>query len=108
MQARLLRDSKRWIGTDAAGLPIFEDVPRGFVIDRPDAYQLVQCGAAIPADDECRRKAGMNEQQMAEAQRIWERAAKGIAPEDYAAFDAGRMVGYDGDGKPIPGPHAES
>jgi hypothetical protein len=106
MKARLLRDSKIHVGNDAAGLPIFEDVPRGFILDHPEAFLQVRCGGADPADEECAKAAGMTVEQMAQAQRTWERANKGIRPEDFAAFDAGLIDGYDADGKPIPGPHA--
>ena len=34
--------------------------------------------------------------------------AQGIAPEDYQAYRAGAMVGYDGDGNWIPGPHFDA
>ena len=106
MKARLLRDSEMHVGTDAANLPIFRPVPRGTVVDHPDAHLLVKAGAAMPADDECAQRCAMTAEAMAAAERRWERANKGIAAEDYAAFDAGEMVGYNPDGTPIPGPHA--
>lgn len=78
----------------------------GAVIDHPKAHFLVQNGCAEPADDECRDAAGMTAESAAEAQRVYERTNKGIHPDDFEDFDAGRMVGYDGEGNPIPGPNA--
>jgi hypothetical protein len=46
----------------------------------------------------------MTRQQMTAAQWAQEKVRRGIDPEDYEAFDAGKMIGYDGDGNWIPGP----
>jgi hypothetical protein len=47
------------------------DAPRGTVIEHPDAWQLVRAGVAIPADDECRERAGLNPEQIARCCRAY-------------------------------------
>ena len=76
------------------------------VDDEPECYQLVQMGVAEPADEECHIAAGMTAEAAQRAQAAYEKVSRGIQPEDYAAFDAGLMVGYDPAGNPIPGPNA--
>ena len=78
----------------------------GHVIDHPDAWMLIGLGVAIPADEECGRRAGLTEQQMAEAQYAAKRLAAGIHHEDFAKYDAGEILGYYPDGSYIPGPNA--
>ena len=80
--------------------------PAGHVIDHPDAHLLVGMGVAIPADEECARRAGMTEAQMAAAQHAARRLAAGIHPDDFAKFDAGEIAGYEPDGSYKPGPNA--
>jgi hypothetical protein len=79
-------------------------VPAGHVIDHVDAWRLVRQGVAVPADDECEKAANMTPAQHAAARRAYERVSRGIAPEDYDAFDRGEMIGYDERGHWIPGP----
>lgn len=79
--------------------------PSGTVIDHHQAYLLVQMGVAVPEDQECRMKAGMNGNQMIAAQHAYERVNRGISPEDYEAFDKGIMTGYNPDGSWVPGPN---
>lgn len=81
-------------------------VTAGTVIDHPEAWELIGHGVAIPADDECRVRAGMTEKQMAEAQYAAKRLAAGIHPEDFDRYDAGEILGYNPDGSYIPGPNA--
>lgn len=81
-------------------------IPAGTVIEHSDAFRLVQLGAAEPADEECQRAAGMSPRQFEAAVRAQRRAAAGIHPDDFEAFDSGEMVGYYPDGSPIPGPTA--
>ena len=82
-------------------------IPLGTELELPEAWQLVRRGAAVPADDECARRANMRPGAQLAAQRAQHRALLGIHPDDFAAFDAGVMVGYDEHGQPIPGPNAE-
>lgn len=51
----------------------------GFVIDHPNAFRLVQLGLAEPADDECRRRAGMTDKQIEAAQLAAEKVENGQA-----------------------------
>lgn len=90
------------------GCALYPDskVPVGTIIDHPDAYRLVQLGAAEAFDEECAEAANMTNRQLELAQRAQRRAAAGIHPEDFEAFDTGEMVGYFPDGSPIPGPNA--
>lgn len=76
----------------------------GTIIEHRDAWRLVRLGAALPADEDCQRKAGMGSRELAEATMAAERISKGIAPEDYEAYDAGLMDGYNPDGSWRPGP----
>lgn len=77
----------------------------GYVHEHPECWRLVRHGCAEPADDECRERANMTVEEMAVVQHAYGRVSRGIAPEDYAAFDAGEMVGYRADGSMIPGPN---
>ena len=79
-------------------------IPKGTVLDVPDAYRLVQMGVAEPADEECQRRANRTPNQMVVAQYAYERTSLGIHPEDYGAYESGEMVGYNPDGSFIPGP----
>lgn len=67
----------------------------GTVLDHPQAYRLVQQGCAIPADEECRAKAGLSDEEIAVRQQHYERLSRGIDPEDYDLYDAGVIAGYD-------------
>ena len=80
----------------------------GTIIDDPQCYKLVSMGCAVPADDECRDAVQMSDDEMKTAQHAYKRLAAGIAPEDFAAFDSGEMIGYNPDGSPIPGPTSYS
>lgn len=82
-------------------------LPAGTVIDNSDAYLLVRMGIAVPEDDECAAAHGMTHEQLWASRKAAEKVALGIWPEDYAAFDAGVMRGYNPDGSFIPGPNAE-
>lgn len=72
----------------------------GEQIEHPDAWRLVRCGLAIPGDDECAEACGMTPEEMRAVQQAYERVHRGIHPEDYEAFDAGLMDGYDDSGRP--------
>jgi hypothetical protein len=97
MQCRLIRDL-----TD----------PAGTVLSSPphrvrDIVALVQMGCAEPADEECDKAAGMTPERIAIAAHAYERVHRGIHPDDYEAYEAGLMTGYNPDGSFIPGPNAE-
>jgi len=79
--------------------------PRGSEIEHADAWRLVRRGVAEPADSECARKANMSQESLEQAAYAYERADRGIIPEDFAAYDAGIMDGYNSDGSWIPGPN---
>lgn len=82
--------------------------PEGTLIDHPDAFRLVQMGVAEPADPECAEAAGMTPEGIAAAGHAYDRVTRGIHPDDYEAYDAGYMIGYEGDGSWKPGPNYES
>ena len=110
MKARLIRDMERPPATAAEhealrrgrGYPI---VPAGTIHDHPEAWQQVRMGNAIPADEECEVAAAMTPAQLAAAQAAAEKVSRGIHPDDYAAYDAGLMTGYDAAGEWLPGPN---
>ena len=81
-------------------------IPIGTIREHSDAWKWVRMGVAVPADEECGVKANMTEHQQKVVQHAQRRVSKGIAPEDYAAFDAGEMIGYFPDGTARPGPNA--
>lgn len=80
--------------------------PKGTVIDDKRVFMLVQMGIAVPVDDECVKATNMSEDQMTAAQKAYPKLDAGIIQEDFAAFDAGLMTGYNHDGSWIPGPNA--
>jgi len=51
----------------------------GTVFNTPDCFKLVQQGVALPVDDECRDRAGMDPERMAAAQRAYERVLARIS-----------------------------
>lgn len=77
--------------------------PEGTVIDHPQAFWLVKMGVAQPEDVECANKANITKEQFERAEYAYERADRGIHPDDFRAYDAGLMDGYDAEGKWIPG-----
>lgn len=99
MKCRILRPMRK--------IPLSSGIvmPAGTVIDHKDAHILVQMGHADAADDECARAAKRTPKQLAEAKRTAVKVTKGIHPNDYAAFDAGIIAGYDEEGEYIPGPN---
>lgn len=99
MQCRLVRD----MACDPS--PEFPNGIKcaGTVIDHCQAFWLVKMGIAESVDDECRTAAAMSQDAFANAQYAYERADRGIQPEDFVAYDAGIMDGYDAQGNWIPG-----
>jgi len=81
--------------------------PRGTLIDHRQAALLVRMGVAEAVDDECKKAANMTPEKTAAAVKAYNRLEKGIATEDFKAFDEGVMCGYNPDGSWIPGPHYE-
>lgn len=78
----------------------------GTVLDHPQAYLLVRQGCAEPADDECEKRSAMTNSQKIQAQAAYRRLEKGIHPDDFEAFDAGLIDGYDPEtGEAVPGPN---
>lgn len=78
------------------------DVPaeRGQVIEHWDAPKLVRMGVAEPEDRECTAAAKTSDALLDAAIRAYERAARGIHPDEFEAYDAGLMNGYDAEGRP--------
>jgi len=110
MKCRLLRAMERGCKTAEEERAFrtsgqFPVVAAGTVIDDPEAYQLVRMGIAEAADAECEAIHGMTPETAAAARKAYERVERGIHPTDYAAYDAGEMIGYDQEGNPIPGPN---
>lgn len=105
MKCRLNRDMKI-MRPD----PAFPDgiKPKGTLIEHRQAALLVRMGVAEPADEECRQRVvNMTPERMAAASHSYDRLEKGIAPDDFEAFDEGLMVGYNPDGSWIEGPNYE-
>lgn len=83
-------------------VPFFK---KGAVYEGPQVHWLVRMGVAIPADEACAIRARMTEPQMLAAQHAQELLARHIEPEDGDLFDAGVILGVDGNGDFIPGPN---
>ena len=79
--------------------------PPGAIVDDPQAFWLVRMGQAEAADEECAKAAGLTSEQFAIAVKAAKRLAAGIAPEDFAKFDSGEIVGYNADGSYKRGPN---
>lgn len=106
MKARLLIDMTGDDGVcPASGRRLTSPRPAGTIIDHPEAFRLVQQGCAEAADDECRDAAGMTLEEQVKARIHYDMVSQGIAPEDYEAYQAGVMRGYDRNGDWIPGPN---
>lgn len=80
-------------------------IPPNTVIEHAEAHKLVRYGVAEAADEECAKAIGLSDEQLRQAQRAAKRTALGIHPEDFAAFDAGIMEGYQPDGSYKSGPN---
>lgn len=126
MQCRLIRDLAY---DDTAPKHLRgQPAPAGSVIEGPDCWQIVTAGHAVPHDTECADQVwrdkfpgepiedgGLSDDQLARLRTCVEKlirngaaVARGIHPEDYEDFYAGRMTGYDPEtGEPIPGENAE-
>jgi len=102
MKCRLLVE----LGTDRSEQFPDGKMPVGTVLDHPKAFWQVRLGTAEAVDKECELAANRSPQQLAAARAAYPKVAAGIAPEDYQAFDEGRMVGYNPDGSFKPGPNA--
>lgn len=98
MKARLVRDAQQAnpAYSRAAAAAAKErgeryDVPRllpiakGAVIDHPDAWKLIGTGMAIPADEECARRAGLSDDEIQAAIN----GANRMETEDLANPDGG-------------------
>lgn len=81
--------------------------PSGTIIDHPECYRLVRMGCAEAFDGECAERAGYSPDQLEAARIAYNRVALGIHPDDYEAFDAGMIIGYNPDGTYKPGPNWE-
>ena len=108
MKAKLLKQTQASPSASDERLIVVDGVsywPEGSIIEDPRAYRLVQMGVAEPADPECTLAAGMTTEKMVLAQRQQELVAKGIHPNDYQRYFDGEIIGYDENGKDIPGPN---
>jgi len=111
MKCRLLVDLKGVITPDHPD----GTYPIGTILDfstlpadmHNPAVRLVRLGVAEPADEECEKMCGMSQEMRLRVQYAYQRVHRGIHPDDYEDYDAGRMIGYNPDGSPIPGPNAE-
>lgn len=81
-------------------------VKAGTTINHLMAFRLCQMGIAVPADEECRLATNRSDEQLKAAQHAAKRLDKGIHPDDFEAYDAGVMDGYNTDGSFKPGPNA--
>ena len=81
--------------------------PIGTLIDDSNCWRLVLQGIAEAADDDCRLWSMQTDEQRAATARASKRLLAGIHPDDFAAFDAGEMIGYDAAGNIVPGPNAK-
>lgn len=81
----------------------------GAILCHPDAALAVKHGVAIPADEECRAAVGLSVEELRAKQHAYKRMEAGIHHDDWAAYDAGYLLGYQvnpvtGEQEWIPGP----
>lgn len=85
-----------------------KSVEPGYIHEHKDAFRLVQIGMAIPADDECRDKCGLTDDEIWDIQRRYNATFARIHPSDQKLFDDGVISGYtsNGTGDYVPGPNS--
>lgn len=103
MRAKFIREARRLIrdynkATRKTVLRV-EVIPVGTVVEHPMAYKLCLQGRAVPDDRECRSRVNMTDSEIEAASNAYDKIAKGIAREDYDAYDRGLMDGYKPDGE---------
>lgn len=81
-------------------VPQYVPAERGHVIHHWDAHKLVRQGVAVPNDKDCARRVGMSDDALEKVQKSYERAARGIDPDDWGAYERGEMDGYNEHGHP--------
>jgi hypothetical protein len=83
-------------------LPFFK---AGAELESPDAYWLVRLGCAIPADEACRIRCGMTQEQMDVAQYKYERM-QACDVDDYDLYDNKVILRFDRQTQEyVPGPN---
>lgn len=80
-------------------------LPIGTEIEDPKCWVHIRMGQAEPADEEAEEYRQTPEEQ-ARAQHVYLRTVRGIHPDDFPAYEAGDMIGYNAEGDWIPGPNA--
>ncbi len=55
---------------------------KGDIVDHPEAYQLVLCGQASPADDECKEVVGLDDGEIRKRITAYAKLAKGMSTGD--------------------------
>lgn len=68
---------KSRLSGQAYGVPHSIDVQTGHIIDHPDSWKLIRMGYAVPEDDEARGRAGLSQDQIAEAIKGQDRMQEG-------------------------------
>ena len=96
MKAKLIRDMAVLPKRVKEGHPPI--MLAGTIIDHPKAYRLCQQGVAVPEDKECMDATRISDSVMEEKIIAYDLADKGIARDDFSAFNRGLMVGYKPDG----------
>lgn len=80
--------------------------PAGTEYEHPNADFFVHNGQADPADQECIDAVGaMTPEQRELVKKRYRRLAAGITQDDLPLFDAGVILGYNGDGSYKHGPN---
>ncbi len=83
--------------------------PKGTVFNGDHAIVLVESGQAEPLDPECIAACNLSPDQLAAVQVDYLMTSLGIHdPDDRELYRGGVILGYDKDGKKIPGPGWES
>lgn len=84
-QALLLQHMQGKLSREQIGQRLMVRVPAGHIVDHPDAFRLVQLGAAEPVDRESILAAGMSPSQVDRAAELGARLENGQALPDELA-----------------------
>ena len=71
MKAKLLMDQSTVVRDDKRRIVAVDILPKGAVIDHPNAWKLVGAGVAEPADNECEERCPRTEAQRVAA-HLWQ------------------------------------
>lgn len=98
-------DKIRWVARKGYKRPV-AIYPKGTEFDGDHALFLCSTGQAHPSDEECLKATGKTEPELRAIQAAYHLTQHGYNKQDDRDLAlAGVILGYDEEGKPIPGPN---